>query len=232
MSTITVVVFTSIAFIALLYVGMKQFCLNNLKSALNKQDYSTVVKVADMKVSRRLLNHFHCDLYKIRAYYLAKDVENFDILLDQMIRNHDYKEDDKKEFLTTYYHTFLLKKNQKYADILLQGIKDTKDRTYAIYNEQAYEVVFHHRTDLIETMDKQIDSKKYYGFPLGVIVYYMAVQYLALDDKEHALIFFKNALVCFHPKSIYIPFVNEYIEKLTSEIENEKIDIDEAIKTY
>lgn len=72
--------------------------------------------------------------------------------------------------------------------------------------------------------------KKYYGFPLGVIVYYMAMQYLALDDKEHALTLFKSTLVCFHPKSIYIPFVNEYIEKLTTEIENEKIDIAEAIK--
>lgn len=232
MSTITVVVFTSITFIALLYMGMKQFCLNNLKRALNNQDYTTVVKVADMKVSRRLLNNFHCDLYKIRAYYLAKDVENFDIMLDQMIRNHDYKEDDKKEFLTTYYHTFLLKENQKYADILLQGIKDMKDRSYTLYNEQAYEVVFHKRTDLIDVMDKEIDSKQYYGFPLGVIVYYMGIQYLMLNDKEHALIFFKNAVICFHPKSIYVPHANEYIRKLTEEVEEQKADIDEEIKTY
>lgn len=232
MSTITIVLFTFIAFMALLYIAMKQFCLNNLKKALNQQDYAMVVKIADMRMSRRLLNDFHCDLYKIRAFYLAKDVDNFDITLNQMIRNHDYKEENKKEFLTTYFHTFLLKGNQKYASLLLQAIKDMKDQTYAIYNEQAYEVVFNHRTDLIETMDKQIDSKKYYGFPLGVIVYYMAIQYLALDDKEHALSLFKSALVCFHPKSIYIPFVNEYIDKLTSEIENEKIDIDEAIKTY
>lgn len=149
-----------------------------------------------------------------------------------MIHNYNYGDENKKEFLTTYYHTFLLKKNQKYADLLLEGIRETRDQRYIVYNEQAYEVVFHKRSDLLEIMDQQIDSKKYYGFPLGVIVYYMAIQYLYLNDKEHALIYFKNALVCFHPKSIYVPFVKDYIKQLEDEISEEKARIDESMTTY
>ena len=190
MNPITIALFIMIALIALVYLGMKQFSLNNMKKALNRQDYETAVKISDMKVSRRLLGEFVCDLHKIRAYYLAQDVENFDELLNKMIHNYNYGDENKKEFLTTYYHTFLLKKNQKYADLLLEGIRETRDQRYIVYNEQAYEVVFHKRSDLLEIMDQQIDSKKYYGFPLGVIVYYMAIQYLYLNDKEHALIYF------------------------------------------
>lgn len=77
MNPITIALFIMIALIALVYLGMKQFSLNNMKKALNRQDYETAVKISDMKVSRRLLGEFVCDLHKIRAYYLAKDVENF-----------------------------------------------------------------------------------------------------------------------------------------------------------
>lgn len=232
MNPITIALFIIIALAALVYLGMKQFSLNNMKKALNRQDYETAIKIADMKMSRKLLGDFVCDLHKIRAYYLAKDVENFDEMLDEMIHNYNYGEENKKEFLTTYYHTFLLKKNQKYADLLLEGIRETRDQSYILYNEQAYEVLFHKRSDLLEIMDKQIDSKKYYGFPLGVIVYYMAIQYLYLNDKEHALIYFKNALVCFHPKSIYVPVVKDYIKQLEDEIAEEKARIDESMTTY
>lgn len=232
MNPITIALFIIIALIALVYLGMKQFSLNNMKKALNRQDYETAVRISDMKMSRRLLGEFVCDLHKIRAYYLAKDVDNFDEMLKKMIHNYNYGEENKKEFLTTYYHTFLLKKNQKYADLLLEGIRETRDQRYIVYNEQAYEVLFHKRSDLLEIMDKQIDSKKYYGFSLGVIVYYMAIQYLYLNDKEHALIYFKNALVCFHPKSIYVPVVNDYIKQLENEVNEEKARIDESLTTY
>ena len=39
MNPITIALFIMIALIALVYLGMKQFSLNNMKKALNRQDY-------------------------------------------------------------------------------------------------------------------------------------------------------------------------------------------------
>lgn len=123
----------------------------------------------------------------------------------------------KKIFLPIISTLFLIKENKKYANKLLKGIQLIGDSDFSIYNEQAYEVIFEKRTDLIDTMVDEINSKKYYGFPLGVIVYTIARQYLYLNDMEHALIYFQNALVCFHPKSIYVPVINDYIKELQAQ---------------
>ena len=45
------------------------------------------------------------------------------------------------------------------------------------------------RNDLIEEMDNQIDSKKFYSFYLGVILYMIAIQYHTLYDINLAISF-------------------------------------------
>ena len=63
-------------------------------------------------------------------------------------------------------------------------------------------------------MDAQIDSKKYYGFPLGVILFMIARQYEYIHDTKHAIISYRNAKVCFPPKALYVPAIQESLRRL------------------
>ena len=199
------------------YIGVqlvKNFQLRQLNTCLKSRDYASVEKLADMPVSRRLLGQYTCDLYKLRALYLDKDVTRFDQMLEHMAAAEYKNPADKKSFLEQYYHTFLLKENKKYADWLLDEIRKTGDELFIRYNEQAYEVMINKRSDLIQTMDAQIDSKKYYGFPLGVILFMIAKQYEYIHDTKHAIISYKNAKVCFPPKALYVPAIQESLGRL------------------
>lgn len=210
----------TMAIIFILFLGffvfqiIKKFLLNNLDSSIKKRDYLLTEKLSDMSLSRRFLGNYTCDLYKIKSYYLDKNIAKFDEMLKHIIET-DYKNaEDKKAFLVLYYHTFILKENKKYADILLNEISKSEDKNFVKYNQQAYEVMINKRNDLTEEMDKQIDSKKFYGFSLGVILYMIAIQYERLGDNKHAVTYFKNAIVCFNPKEKYVTLANEHIEKL------------------
>ena len=199
------------------YIGVqlvKNFQLRQLNTCLKSRDYASVEKLADMPVSRRLLGQYTCDLYKLRALYLDKDVTRFDQMLEHMAATEYKNPADKKSFLEQYYHTFLLKENKKYADWLLDEIRKTGDEPFILYNEQAYDVMINKRSDLIQTMDAQIDSKKYYGFPLGVILFMIAKQYEYIHDTKHAIISYKNAKVCFPPKALYVPAIQESLGRL------------------
>ena len=199
------------------YVGvqvMKNFQLRQLNGSLGRKDYETVEKLADMPMSRRLLGEYTCDLYKLRALYLARDTERFEEMLRHMIAATYKNPADKKSFLEQYFHTFLLKENQKYVDWLLDAIRKTGDEKFIRYTEQAYEVMINKRSDLIDTMDAQIDAKQYYGFPLGVILFMIAKQFEYLGDEENAGINYRNAKVCFPPKAIYIPVIQESLKRL------------------
>ena len=192
----------------------KKLLLNNLDRSIAKRDYKFVEELADMSLSRRFLGDYTCDLYKTRAYYLNKDVASFDAMLEHVL-NTDYKNpDDKKSFIILYYHTFILKQNKKYADIFLEAIKKYDDEDFVKYNQQAYEVMINERNDLIDEMDSQIDSKKFYGFSLGVILYMIAIQYERLGDNKHAIIYFENVIVCTHPNEKYVALAKEHIKDL------------------
>lgn len=210
----------TMAIIFILFLGffvfqiIKKFLLNNLDSSIKKRDYLLTEKLSDMSLSRRFLGNYTCDLYKIKSYYLDKNVAKFDDMLKHIIET-DYKNpEEKKSFLVLYYHTFILKENKKYADILLNEIRKNEDENFVKYNQQAYDVMINKRNDLTEEMDKQIDSKKFYGFSLGVILYMIAIQYERLGDNKHAVTYYKNAIVCFSPKEKYVMLAKEHIEKL------------------
>ena len=109
MNSITV---TVIFILFLGYLGfqfLKKFLLQNLDTSINKKDYALTEKMSDMPLSRRTLGNYTCDLYKMKAYYLDKNVEKFDEMLKHILMT-DYKNpDDKKAFIELYYHTFILK---------------------------------------------------------------------------------------------------------------------------
>lgn len=214
MNSITLTVIFILFLGYLVFQIVKKFLLSNLDGSIAKRDYALTEKMSDMPLSRRALGNYTCDLYKMRAYYLDKNVEKFDEMLKHILMT-DYKNpDDKKAFIELYYHIFLLKENKKYANILLDEINKYDDENFKKYNQQAYEVMINKRNDLTEEMDKQIDSKRFYGFSLGVILYMIAIQYERLGDNKRAITYFQNAIVCFHPKEKYVALSKEHIEKL------------------
>ena len=209
--TIFIVVVALAAY--LIFQGVKNFQLHNLNMSLKRRDSETVEKIADMGMSRRLLGEYVCDLYKLRVYYLTKEVDKFEKVLKHMLKAEKYRPDDRESFLEIYFHTFLIKGNRKYADWILDAIRKTGNEKFIRYNEESYAVMLDKRSDLIDKMEEDINSKLYYGFALGVVLFIVAKQYSYLGDNRNALEYMRSAKACFHPKAVYMPVVDKYLEE-------------------
>ena len=68
------------------------------------------------------------------------------------------------------------------------------------------------KSDLIDKMVEDVNSKLYYGFALGVILFMVAKQYSYLGDSENELIYLQTAKSCFHPKAVYMPVVDKWLK--------------------
>lgn len=199
------------------YIGfqaLKNLQLRSLNASLASRDFETVEKLAEMPLSKKVLGAYTCDLYQLRARYLDKDRSKFEHMLRHMLDTAYKDPEDKKNFLEQYFHTFLLKGNAQYASWSLDSIRALGEEALTRYTEQSYAVIVEHRTDLIEAMNAQIDSKQYYGFSLGVILFMIAKQYEALQDTENAVLYYENAKICFHPKAIYVRQIEESLKRL------------------
>lgn len=212
----TFTIFIAVAALAgyLLFQGVKNFQLRSMNTGLKNRDSDLVVRVADMGISRKILGQYVCDLYKLRVYYVTKQKDEFEKMLRHMIGTQYSRASDKESFLETYFHTFLLKGNQKYADWLLEEIRKTGNETFIHYCEESYAVMIDKRSDLIDGMVEDINSKRYYGFALGAILFMVAKQYSYLGDDKNALLYMQSAKSCLHPKSVYMPVVDEYLRKM------------------
>lgn len=222
MNSITMAIIFILFISFFIFQIIKKFLLNNLDKSINKRDYALTVTLSDMPLTRRFLGNYTCDLYKAKAYYLDKNVDKFDEVLQYIIDSEYKNPEDKKSFLLLYYHIFILKENKKYADIILNELKKYPDEDFVKYNQQAYEVMINKRNDLINEMDKQIDSKKFYGFSLGVILYMIAVQYERLGNLKHAFTYFRDCIVCFSPNEKYVALAKKKVAKLEANTVEEK----------
>lgn len=213
----------AIIFIAFLGCGafqmMKSFQLRNLNTSLRKKDYETTEQLADMPMVRKLLGDYVCDLYALRAYNLSRNTERLEQQLHKMLQKTYSNPQDKKGFLEEYYHMFLIDQKRTYADWMLEGIRALGDPSCTQYSEQAYEVMLNKRSDLIDQMIDEINSKKYYGFPLGVILFMIGQQYEYREDEKTAGIYYQNAKVCFHPSAVYVPVLEKNMQRLGVELE-------------
>ena len=209
--TIFIVVVAFAAY--LIFQGIKNFQLHNLNESLRKRDSETVERIADMGMTRRLLGEYVCDLYKLRVFYVTKEADKFEKVLKHMLKAEKYRPDDRESFLETYFHTFLIKGNRKYADWILEAIRKTGNQKFIRYSEESYAVMLDKRSDLIDKMEEDINSKLYYGFALGVVLFMVAKQYSYLGDNRNALEYMRSAKACFHPKAVYMPVVDRYLEE-------------------
>lgn len=197
----------------LIFQGIKNFQLHNLNESLRKRDSEAVERIADMGMTRRLLGEYVCDLYKLRVFYVTKEEDKFEKVLKHMLKAEKYRPDDRESFLETYFHTFLIKGNRKYADWILEAIRKTGNQKFIHYSEESYAVMLDKRSDLIDKMEEDINSKLYYGFALGVVLFMVAKQYSYLGDDRNALEYMRSAKACFHPKAVYMPVVDRYLEE-------------------
>lgn len=204
MSQVTVSVIFVLFIAYVIWQGMKNFYLRSLNSCIKKKDWDTIQKITDMKLSVKLLGEYTCDLYQLRGFYLSKNIIEFEKKAKEMSFKTCYNLQEKKDFLEQYYHIFLLKNDKKHAEFFLNEIRKIGDKQFEIYNEQSFYIMIDKRTDLIKPMIDEINSKKYYGFALGVILFMIAKQYEYLKDEENAKTYYKNAKICFHPKAIYM----------------------------
>lgn len=197
----------------LIFQGIKNFQLHNLNESLRRRDSEAVERIADMGMTRRLLGEYVCDLYKLRVFYVTKEEDKFEKVLKHMLKAEKYRSDDRESFLETYFHTFLIKGNRKYADWILEAIRKTGNQKFIHYSEESYAVMLDKRSDLIDKMEEDINSKLYYGFALGVVLFMVAKQYSYLGDDRNALEYMRSAKACFHPKAVYMPVVDRYLEE-------------------
>lgn len=211
MNTITIFIIVVAAVGYLIFQGIKSFQLRTMNLGLKNKDSVLVEKTADMQMTRKLLGDYACDLYKLRAYYITKDADKFEEMLRYMLAADYKRPDDKKSFLETYFHTFLIKGNRKYADWILEEIKKTGDESFIHYNENSYAVMLDGRNDLIGEMEEDVNSKRYYGFALGTILFMISKQFSGLGDHKNALVYMQSAKACFHPKAVYMPVVERYL---------------------
>lgn len=197
----------------LIFQGMKSFQLRSLNTGLKNRDSEMVERLTDMGLSRKLLGEYVCDLYKLRVYYLTKEEDKFEKVLRHMIAAGNYRSDDKESFLETYFHTFLIKGNRRYADWLLAAIRETGNQKLIRYSEESYAVMLDGESGLIDQMTEDINSKLYYGFALGVVLFMVAKQYSYLGYDKNALEYMRSAKACFHPKAVYMPVVDKYLRE-------------------
>ena len=213
----TLIIILLIFAVYVVFQGIKSFQLRSMNTALRAKDSETLEKIADMGMTRRLLGDYACVLYKLRGYYVAKETDKFEETLRHMIEAPYKNPADKKSFLENYFHTFLIKGNRKYADWLLEAIKKTDDEKLVHYSEMSYGVMMDQRSDLIDEMTEDVNSKKYYGFALGAILVMIAKQYLYLEDRKNALAYFQSAKACLEPRAVYMPLVEKNLRELETE---------------
>lgn len=217
MGIFTTVIFVILLSAAIIYQVLKRQALNSLTNTIQQKAYKATIINADKPLTNKLLGEYTCDLFRIRALLLKND-KGFKGEIDKALEKN-YTIDNRKDFLELYFHQFLIKGDKVYAEKFLHKIEELGDMKFLKYNKQAYEVIVEKRTDLLDEMIEEIETDKYSGFALGIVVYIIGVQYLYLEDNEKAREYFYNSLTCFHPQSIYTPIINKLIKQLTKEMD-------------
>lgn len=222
MSPITISVIT-IAGLIMLVVGiLKNFYLKSLIRTSDTGDLDAINSIIDMPFIKLILSQYVCDLYKLKVLYRSGRMIEFENFLNHMLKAN-YKEEDKKSFLELYFHTFIVKNDEKYAKMVLDTIKETNDVILERYCNWSYEVFFNNRTDFIDEMDKIMDTKDYYGFSLGAIIFAMAKQYELLGDKQNAYLYYYNSKLVFHTSSVYYPLIEPKLKELEPDVDLSKL---------
>ncbi len=222
MNPITIGIICIAACVMLVAGVLKNFYLKSLIKTSDTGDLDAINAIMNMPFIKLILSEYVCDLYKLKVLYRTKRMIEFEKFLTHML-NANYKPEDKKSFLELYFHTFLVKNEQKYAKMVLDTIKEMNDIKLERYCNWSYEVFFNNKTEYIEEMDKIMDTKDYYGFSLGAIIFAMAKQYELLNDKQNAYLYYYNSKLVFHTSSVYYPLIEPKLKELEPDVDLSKL---------
>lgn len=223
MSDITIFVFIIIGAMCVVFYCLKTIRITSINGALKDKDLNKVLELTDTK----LINEYTRDLYRAKAYYREGAKTDDLTLLKQHLREmmkKSYESADTREYLTLYYHFFFERKDYEFSNEMLENIIQYNDLHIVRHTKWAKEVMIDGRNDLIEEMEAIADNKVYYGFPLGVIVTLIGVQYYRLEQYQEAYDWLNNAIMIFRPKDFYVKQVKELIEKIRPFVEKEEIE--------
>lgn len=217
--------YIGIAFIIgfLLYQMMKSHVLSKLSKAMQKQEYDIVLQLLEKTMYRRLIGAHVCDLYALRALLNKKDETKFKEYLMETL-NKPSTIEQRKDILDIYYYHFIFKKDKEMAALLLDKIREMNDMKYLEYNQEAYDVMINKQSDMIEDMIQGVENKKYSGLGLGIALFMIGMQYIYVNNKEEARVYFYNSLSCFNQKSFYYAKAKTYVDQLSEELGAEALE--------
>lgn len=177
------------------------------------KDWKKMIDITKNRVSSILLSNYIRDLNVAKAFVIKNDMPLLKKQLRTMMKKH-YNESDSVQYLTLYYHMFFVRGDIDFALEILASIEATKNESLVKYSVWTKEVLIDKRADLISTMEKAIENKEFYGFPLGVVTYLIAIQYEYAKDYQQALDWLGACTMIFQPDDIYIKVVNAKIVEL------------------
>ena len=221
MNDFTVVLFIILIVSILVYYIVKGHYVNQMTKAIKNKNYQDVLTLSRKSLLKKFMGNYNCTLYRLRALSnMGKDVE-FKYELDLEIEEA-FPDSKHKDLLVMYFHYFLIKKDREYAEKLLEDIRNIGEPTFSVFHEKAFDIMINNSTAYIASMEDDINSKRYSGFELGVLVYMIGMQYLILDNKDEARTYFYNSLSCFHPNAVYVSCAKKYVNDLSDELELER----------
>lgn len=202
-----------ITLFVILIIG-RNYYVKYLVSLKQKQKYDEYFQKLDSTMAVIFVQKINRLYLKLNGYKDLQEYEKVDAVMDEMLQ---LKMNDlqKEDFYFHQYHYYILRNDQAYIDIFMNHLKELKDDTYYKIAQYAIEVIRNGRNDLIDEIDREIDYLK--GNNLGIACYLIALQYLRLDNKPQAKLYFQSAaVVTMH--SIYDPLTKKHLAELESTV--------------
>lgn len=221
MNLFTAYVLIGIFMIAALYIILSRGAIRKLNRAIKNKDSSALTSTLRQKRTSLFVSEYVRDFYQAKAYLMDKDLINVKEHLRIMFHK-SYSKHDVEQYLTLYFHFFIQEEDYAFALEILERIEETKLPSFIKYCTWTKAVLMDHESNHIEEMEKSIDDKEYYGFPLAVITYLVGIQKLYLEEKQEALEWVETALSVFMPGDIYVEKARKMKEALYKEAKETK----------
>lgn len=217
MNIISICIILFLFIIGILFLLIRKLKIDQLNKALKEKKYDNALSFLLNSHSKIFLPKYIRGLYIARVYYLEQNIN----LLKKQLRlmfNTEYNLTDTLTYLNLYYHIFLVREDFSFAKEILGRIEKTDDARAILCNQHAYDIMACNNNDLIQDLEKEIESKYYTDFLLGVATYLIAYQYMRKKENEMALEWFDISLSTLQPNDTYYKKTRLYIESLKDEI--------------
>ncbi len=214
-------IFALIFLVNLFYLFVKKHKVKIASKMFANKQYQEIIQWCEKESNKKFIGQFNCDLYTAKSLALQNKYDELTNHLRKMFKK-EYSNDNKKEYLSLYFHFFIIHENLEMVNELLNQIEILKNDKLTKYCTWTKEVLFDGRNDLIETMKESIDNKDYYGFPLGVVVYLIAIQNCRLGNEALAFEYLRAGRDAFRPDDFYVKDVDRMISELSKKFKIEE----------